>query len=131
MSKLVAPHGGGDLKPLLKPAAERADALHRAGTLKPIPLTSREVSDVFMLGMSAYTPLDGFMGHDDWKGSVTKMQLAEWRLLADSHHAVTIPGRCRRHRHREEVALADGSRRNPGHHAHHREIRDRQGARVP
>ena len=71
MFQLVAPHGGGSLKPLLVHAAERGEALKRARTLKPIPMSSREVSDLFMLGMGAYTPLAGFMGHDDWKGSVT------------------------------------------------------------
>src|SRR5437764_10313492 len=76
MSELVAPHGGGSLKPLLVHAAERGGALKRAATLRSIPLSSREVSDLFMLGMGAYTPLDGFMGHDDWKGSVTEMRLA-------------------------------------------------------
>ena len=76
MSKLVPPHGGGSLKPLLVPTEKRAEALERAGRLKKIPVTSREVSDLFMLGMGAYTPLDGFMGHDDWRCSVTEMKLA-------------------------------------------------------
>src|SRR6186997_2501316 len=76
MSKLVPPHGGGPLKPLLVPMQGRAEALQRARTLKKIPLTSREVSDLFMIGMGAYTPLDGFMGHDDWRSSATLMKLA-------------------------------------------------------
>lgn len=107
MSKLVPPHGGGPLKPLLVPMQGRAEALQRARTLKKIPLTSREVSDLFMIGMGAYTPLDGFMGHDDWRSSVTLMKLANgvfWPLpitlsldrdIADS----LVAG--------EEVALAD------------------------
>jgi sulfate adenylyltransferase len=76
MSELVAPHGGGSLKPLLVHAAERGETLKRASTLRSIPISSREVSDLFMLGMGAYTPLDGFMGHDDWRGSVAEMRLA-------------------------------------------------------
>jgi sulfate adenylyltransferase len=44
--------------------------------LKKVPITSREVSDLFMLGMGAYTPLIGFMAHDDWRSSVTEMRLA-------------------------------------------------------
>jgi sulfate adenylyltransferase len=75
MSKLVSPHGGGSLKPLLVPVAARAEALKRAARLKTIPVTSREVSDLFMLAMGAYTPLDGFMGHDDWQGAVVDMRL--------------------------------------------------------
>jgi sulfate adenylyltransferase len=75
MPKLVSPHGSESLKPLLLPADERAEALKRAAGLKRVPITSREVSDLFMLGMGAYTPLDGFMGHDDWRSSVTDMKL--------------------------------------------------------
>jgi sulfate adenylyltransferase len=76
MSKLVSPHGGGSLRPLLASATERAEGLKRAARLKKVPITSREVSDLFMLGMGAYTPLDGFMRHDDWRSSVTDMKLA-------------------------------------------------------
>ena len=76
MSKLVPPHGGGSLKPLLAATEARAEALGRARRLKKVPATSREVSDLFMLGMGAYTPLDGFMGHDDWRRSVMEMKLA-------------------------------------------------------
>ena len=76
MSKLVPPHGAGSLKPLLLPEAERAAELQRAGHLKKVPMSSREVSDLFMLGMGAYTPLDGFMGEADWRGCCEHMQLA-------------------------------------------------------
>ena len=76
MSKLVPPHGGGPLEPLLVPSANRGETLRRAERLKKVPITSREVSDLFMLGMGAYTPLAGFMGHDDWRASVTEMRLA-------------------------------------------------------
>ncbi len=73
MTELVPPHGGGDLKPLLIPVAERADALARAASLPQVALTSREVSDLFMLGMGAYSPLSGFMGEADWRGVCGEM----------------------------------------------------------
>ncbi|NQU71367.1 MAG: sulfate adenylyltransferase [Rhodospirillales bacterium] len=75
MSKLVPPHGGQGLKPLLVPNSERAAARDHAATLKTIPITSRETSDLLMLGMGAYTPLDGFMNHDDWRSVCTDMKL--------------------------------------------------------
>ena len=75
MSKLVPPHGGGYLRPLLVPWEQRNQAVARAASLRKIRLSSREVSDLFMLGMGAYTPLDGFMGYDHWKGSVVDMRL--------------------------------------------------------
>ena len=68
MSTLVPPHGGGRLKPLLLTEPARGEELKRAETLIKIPLSSREISDLFMLGMGAYTPLDGFMGKEDWRG---------------------------------------------------------------
>ena len=75
MSKLVPPHGSQSLKPLLLGEPERAAEKKRAAKLKKIPLDSRAVSDVFMLAMGADTPLDGFMGHDDWRGSCFDMKL--------------------------------------------------------
>ena len=77
MSNLVPPHGADRLKPLLLPEAERAEEARRAGHLKQVPLSSREVSDLFMLGMGAYTPLDGFMGEADWRGCCEDMKLAD------------------------------------------------------
>ena len=75
MSELVAPHGGGGLKALLAPRADRAALLTRAKGLTKVPMTSREVSDVLMLAMGAYTPLDGFMGEADWRGVCEDMKL--------------------------------------------------------
>ena len=76
MPQLVPPHNSEQVKPLLLPETERAEERKRAATLRKIPLNSRAVSDVFMLAMGAYTPLDGFMGHDDWRGSCLDMKLA-------------------------------------------------------
>ena len=108
MSKLVSPHGGGGLKALLAPRAERAEQLNRAQGLTKVPMTSREVSDVLMMAMGAYTPLDGFMGKGNWRRVCLDMKLKNgvfWPIpitlsadksLADSIHV------------EEEVALVDG-----------------------
>src|SRR5690242_16915936 len=76
MPQLVAPHGSDAVKPLLVPPAMRADGLERAERLRKIALDSRAVSDVLMLGMGAYTPLDGFMGQHDWRGTCVDMRLS-------------------------------------------------------
>ncbi|MDA0367442.1 MAG: sulfate adenylyltransferase [Proteobacteria bacterium] len=76
MSTLVSPHGAGSLKPLLLAVGDRAAAADQAQHLKSVPLSSREVSDLLMLGMGAYTPLDGFMGEADWRGCCAHMTLA-------------------------------------------------------
>ncbi|MCW9001870.1 MAG: sulfate adenylyltransferase [Rhodospirillales bacterium] len=107
MSKLVPPHGGGELKPLLAPEVERAAEIARAKNLKQVPMTSKETSDVLMFAMGAYTPLDGFMGRADWKGVCADMKMANglfWpipiTLSADKALADTIG-------EEEEVALVD------------------------
>lgn len=76
MSKLVAPHGGNGLNALLAPAASRAEELARARGLQQVPMTSREVSDVLMMAMGAYTPIDGFMNEADWRRVALEMRLA-------------------------------------------------------
>ncbi|HEX8807416.1 MAG TPA: sulfate adenylyltransferase, partial [Xanthobacteraceae bacterium] len=108
MAQLVPPHNSQQVKPLLLPEAHRSEERRRAAKLKKIPLDSRTVSDLFMLAMGAYTPLDGFMGYDDWRGSCLDMKLTNgvfWpipiTLSADSQLADSI-------RAEEEVALVDG-----------------------
>ena len=108
MSKLVEPHGGNGLNALLAPQVERDEELARAAGLKKVPMTSREASDLMMLAMGAYTPLQGFMGEADWHGSSLEMKLENgvfWpipitlscdRELANSIHI------------EEEVALTAG-----------------------
>ena len=108
MSKLVPPHGGQELKPLIFPEAGRPDEIKRAEKLKKVPMTSRETSDVIMMAMGAYTPLDGFMGESGWRGCCEDMKLPDglfWpipvTLSADQELADGIDIG-------EEVALIDG-----------------------
>jgi sulfate adenylyltransferase len=67
---LVNPHGKEKkLKPLLLSPEQIAEEKKRAKELTAVTLTSRETADLIMMGIGGFTPLDGFMGHDDWKGS--------------------------------------------------------------
>ncbi len=68
MSNLILPHGSGELRPLLLDGGARQEEMRKAEGLKKVPMTSRETSDLIMMGIGAFTPLDGFMGHDDWRG---------------------------------------------------------------
>ncbi|MFV2072059.1 MAG: sulfate adenylyltransferase [Thermoanaerobaculales bacterium] len=68
MSQLVPPHGSPELKPLLLEGPARDEEMQRAKGMQRVPMTTRETSDLIMMGIGAFTPLDGFMGHDDWKG---------------------------------------------------------------
>ncbi len=75
MSKLVPPHGSKVLLPLLLEGKERDAEIAKAQKLPKVPMTSRETSDLIMMGIGAFTPLRGFMGYEDWKGSCNSYQL--------------------------------------------------------
>lgn len=107
MSGLVPPHGGRGLKPLrLEGPAAEAER-RRAGTLTRLRVSSREKGDLVMLGIGGFTPLAGFMSHDDWRGVCDRMRTSQglfWpipiTLSADPATADGIaPG--------AEIALAD------------------------
>ena len=68
---LVKPHGHSELNPLLVEEAERSDCLAEAKTLRQISITSRELSDLLMFGMGAYSPLKGFMSEESWRKCCT------------------------------------------------------------
>ncbi|MDH5544831.1 MAG: sulfate adenylyltransferase [Gammaproteobacteria bacterium] len=68
MTKLVEPHGGTELKPLLLTGDALAKEKDRAQGLMQVPVSSREVGDLIMMGIGGFTPLDGFMTHADWQG---------------------------------------------------------------
>ena len=65
---LVAPHGGKGLKPLALTGAALTAELERARTLPQVRVSSRERGDLVMMGIGGFTPLEGFMSHDDWNG---------------------------------------------------------------
>jgi sulfate adenylyltransferase len=79
MSTLVKPHGGAELKPLLLTGTELEAERERAASLPRVPLSSREVGDLIMLGIGGFTPLDGFMTRLDWERVCDAMQTASGR----------------------------------------------------
>jgi sulfate adenylyltransferase len=81
MSKLVPPHGSPELRPLLLDEQARRDEIKRAESLKKVPITSRETGDLIMMGIGAFTPLDGFMGKEDWQGCCDQFALPSKKNL--------------------------------------------------
>jgi sulfate adenylyltransferase len=109
MAKLVNPHGGGRLKPLLLEGDALAEERRRAQTLPRVPLRSREKGDLVMLGIGGFTPLEGFMGAADWRGVCEEMKLANglfWpipiTLSTDRETAARLP-------EGTDIALTDGA----------------------
>jgi sulfate adenylyltransferase len=97
--RLIKPHGGT----LVDRLGERPDGVE---SLETLTLTSREVSDLDMLATGALSPLEGFMGRDDYEGVVEDMRLVNglpWALpVCLAVHAAPRA---------EQVALADESGR--------------------
>ena len=74
--RLIRPHGGA----LVDRLGERPEGVESLETLR---LTSREVSDLDMLAVGALSPLEGFMGRDDYERVVEDMHLVNglpWAL---------------------------------------------------
>ena len=74
--RLIAPHGGR----LVERAGDRPGGVE---SLEHLTLTPRELSDLDMLASGALSPLDGFMGRDDYERVVEEMRLARdlpWAL---------------------------------------------------
>lgn len=75
---LVNPHGKEKkLKPLLLHGKELEEEKKKAKTLDQVRISSREAGDLIMMGIGGLTPLDGFMGHDDWKGVCSHFKMAD------------------------------------------------------
>lgn len=75
---LVNPHGKEKkLKTLLLSGKELAEERKRAQTLKKICISSRETGDLIMMGIGGFTPIDGFMGYEDWKDVCAEYKMAD------------------------------------------------------
>jgi sulfate adenylyltransferase len=106
---LVNPHGKDRrLKPLLLSGDALQEATRKARTLPRVTMTSRETSDLIMLGIGAFTPLDGFMGESDWRGVCDEYRLEDgtfWpipiTLSTSREQAGGLP-------EGEEIALVEG-----------------------
>jgi sulfate adenylyltransferase len=73
---IVPPHGG-KLNPRLLTGEELRESYRKAETLPQVRLNSKEVSDLIMLAMGAFSPLDGFMTQEDYLGVVQNMKMKD------------------------------------------------------
>jgi sulfate adenylyltransferase len=74
-TELISPHGSDKLIILLLQGRELEEEKKRAVKMPQARISSREVGDLIMLGIGGFTPLRGFMGHDDWKGVCANMKM--------------------------------------------------------
>ena len=108
MAKLVSPHGRGKLKPLLLEGDELKEEKEKARTFREeVRMTSRETSDLIMMGIGAFTPLDGFMGKADWQGVCDEFKMGNGVFWPIPITLSTTKGRADSIKDGEEVALID------------------------
>jgi sulfate adenylyltransferase len=96
-TRLIAAHGGE----LVDRTGDRPDDLD---TLETLTLTSRELSDLDMLASGALSPLQGFMGSEDYESVLETMRLASglpWALPVCLSVEEAPAG--------DRIALADGT----------------------
>ena len=79
-TRLVPPHGGGQLTPLLLNGDELFAELEEAKSLPMVHMTSRETSDLIMMAIGAFSPLSGFMNQEDYNNVVDHMHLTDGTL---------------------------------------------------
>src|SRR5437870_1729708 len=71
----IAPHGGKLIDRVLTGEA-RDEAIGRASSLPRIALNARTMSDLELIAVGAYSPLEGFMGEADYRGVLHDVRLA-------------------------------------------------------
>jgi len=78
--ELITPYGG-NLVDLVVKDAERAELVRYAYTLPSIQLSSRSLCDLKLLAVGAFSPLERFMGKEDYLGVVGEMRLKDGTLF--------------------------------------------------
>ncbi len=72
---LITPHGG-ELVLNMAGEQEQAELRERSQSLPQVEVASRQLADLEMLAIGAYSPLRGFMTRADYVGSVDTMHLS-------------------------------------------------------
>ena len=105
---LVNPHGKAKkLIPLLLTGKELTEAKAAAKGMDQVKMTSRETSDLIMMGIGAFTPLTGFMGKADWQGVCDKFVMADGTFWPIPITLSTSKGQAASLKTGQEVALVD------------------------
>ena len=77
---LISPYCG-ELVDLIVPQEQAADLKARAGELPSIQLSDRATCDLELLATGAFSPLDRFMGENDYRATVGRMRLDDGTLF--------------------------------------------------
>ncbi|OGQ44446.1 MAG: sulfate adenylyltransferase [Deltaproteobacteria bacterium RIFCSPLOWO2_02_44_9] len=75
MVGLIEPHGGKLVNRIME-GKEREALAEKARRLKKVTLNDRELSDLEMIAIGAFSPLEGFMKKDDYHSVMDNMKLS-------------------------------------------------------
>ena len=78
--KIITPYGG-ELVDLLVPEKDRAAWVEKANQYPSIQLTDRALHDLELLAVGGFSPLDTFMGEEDYQRVLTEMRLKSGMLF--------------------------------------------------
>ena len=79
-SKLISPYGG-KLVDLLTPAEELPDLKAQASELPTLRISERSVCDLELLATGAFSPLETFMGEEDYRRVLAEMRMKDGHLF--------------------------------------------------
>lgn len=79
-NKIISPYGG-ELVDLIVPEEEREAWVDRANQYPSLQLTDRALHDLELLAAGGFSPLDRFMGEDDYQRVLTEMRLEDGTLF--------------------------------------------------
>jgi len=78
-SELITPHGN-KLTPCLLEGIELENNIKKAANLPQLSISSKEVSDLIMMAIGAFSPIEGFMNKKDYNRVVENMKLKDGTL---------------------------------------------------
>lgn len=102
------PHGGQLVNRVLD-GKERDEWLARAETLPRVELNSRQLSDVHLIAIGAFSPLEGFMGQRDYESVVVGQRLGSGLPWTVPITLAATAERASQLSRREYVALTDSA----------------------
>ncbi len=79
-SKIIPPYGG-KLVDRLTSTEELPDLKAKAGDLPTLRISERSVCDLELLGTGAFSPLETFMGQEDYKRVLAEMRLEDGHIF--------------------------------------------------